>query len=152
MVGDLPWLSYHVSVDTVRNAATLVRAGAEAVKFEGGAGRVPMIEALVATEIPVMGHIGLTPQSVNAMGGYRVQGRDESAADALVRDAKAIAAAGFFAVVLEGVPDVGAAITDRGGRAHHRDRRRPGLRRPGAGLPRPARPRPEGSQVRPPIR
>ena len=62
--------------DTVRNAATLIRAGAEAVKLEGGAVRLPMVEALIAAEIPVMGHVGLTPQSVHAMGGYRVQGRD----------------------------------------------------------------------------
>ena len=114
VVGDMPWLSYHVSVeDTVRNAATLVRAGAEAVKLEGGRARVPMIEALVAAEIPVMGHLGLTPQSVHAMGGYKVQAKEAAAADALVHDAKAIAAAGCFAIVLEGVPDVVAArVTD----------------------------------------
>ena len=114
VVADLPWLSYHLTPeDTVRNAAVLIRAGAQAVKLEGGAIRVPMIEALVAAEIPVMGHLGLTPQSVNVMGGYRVQGRDQAAAHALSVDAKAIAAAGCFAVVLEGVPEsVGAAITD----------------------------------------
>jgi 3-methyl-2-oxobutanoate hydroxymethyltransferase len=113
-VADLPWMSYHVDVaDTVRNAAVLIRAGAQAVKLEGGAIRTPMIEALVAAEIPVMGHLGLTPQSINVMGGYRVQGRDQAAAHALTVDAKAIAAAGCFAVVLEGVPEsVGAAITD----------------------------------------
>ena len=71
IVADLPWLSYHVSVeDTVRNAAQLIRAGAQAVKLEGGRKRLPMIEALIDAEIPVMGHIGLTPQSVNAMGGF----------------------------------------------------------------------------------
>ena len=76
VVADLPWLSYHLDpADTVRNAATLIRAGAQAVKLEGGRKRVPMIEALVDAEIPVMGHLGLTPQSVHAMGGYRVQGR-----------------------------------------------------------------------------
>jgi 3-methyl-2-oxobutanoate hydroxymethyltransferase len=114
VVADLPWLSYHLTPeDTVRNAAVLIRAGAQAVKLEGGAVRVPMIEALVAAEIPVMGHLGLTPQSVNVMGGYRVQGRDQAAAHALSVDAKAITAAGCFAVVLEGVPEsVGAAITD----------------------------------------
>ena len=90
-----------------------VEAGCDAVKLEGGAVRTPMIEALVAAEIPVMGHLGLTPQSINVMGGYRVQGRDQAAAHALTVDAKAIAAAGCFAVVLEGVPEsVGAAITD----------------------------------------
>jgi 3-methyl-2-oxobutanoate hydroxymethyltransferase len=114
IVGDLPWMSYHLDpVDTVRNGATLVRAGAQAVKLEGGANRVPMIEALVAAEIPVMGHLGLTPQSVNAMGGYRVQARDDAAAHALAVDAKALVAAGCFAMVLEGVPEkVGAAITE----------------------------------------
>jgi 3-methyl-2-oxobutanoate hydroxymethyltransferase len=114
VVADLPWLSYHVSVaDTVRNAATLIRAGAESVKLEGGRKRLPMIEALVDAEIPVMGHIGLTPQSVHAMGGFRVQGRETSAALALVDDAKALAHAGCFAIVVEGVPDeVGALITD----------------------------------------
>jgi len=113
IVGDLPWLSYHLDpADTVRNAAALIRAGAGAVKLEGGRKRVPMIEALVSAEIPVMGHLGLTPQSVHTMGGYRVQGKGDAAADALAADAKAIAAAGCFAVVLEGVPEsLGAAIT-----------------------------------------
>jgi 3-methyl-2-oxobutanoate hydroxymethyltransferase len=106
VVADLPWLSYHLSPeDTVRNAAALVRAGATAVKLEGGAKRVPMVEAIVAAEIPVMGHIGLTPQSVHAMGGFKVQGKQEGAARALVDDALALADAGVFAVVLEGVPD-----------------------------------------------
>ena len=110
VVGDLPWLSYHLSAeDTVRNAATLVRAGAEAVKLEGGRVRVPMIEALVAAEIPVVGHLGLTPQSVHALGGYKVQARQAAAADTLLDDAKAITAAGCFAIVLEGMPDVVAA-------------------------------------------
>ena len=114
MVADLPWLSYHVSVeDTVRNAAQLIRAGAQAVKLEGGRKRLPMIEALVDAEIPVMGHIGLTPQSVHAMGGFKVQGREHGAALELVADAKAIAAAGCFAIVLEGVPDeVARMVTD----------------------------------------
>ncbi|MEI7594033.1 MAG: 3-methyl-2-oxobutanoate hydroxymethyltransferase [Actinomycetes bacterium] len=106
IVGDLPWMSYHVSVaDTVCNAAELIRAGAQAVKLEGGRKRLPMIEALVDAEIPVMGHLGLTPQSVHAMGGFKVQGREHEAAVALVADAKALAHAGCFAIVLEGVPD-----------------------------------------------
>jgi 3-methyl-2-oxobutanoate hydroxymethyltransferase len=114
VVGDLPWLSYHVSVeDTVRNAAALVQAGAEAVKLEGGRKRVPMVEAIVDAEIPVMGHIGLTPQSVHAFGGFKVQGREHEAALALVDDAKALQAAGCFAIVLEGIPDqVARMITD----------------------------------------
>ncbi len=106
IVGDLPWMSYHVSIaDTVCNAATLVRAGAQAVKLEGGRKRVPTVEALVDAEIPVMGHIGLTPQSLHMMGGFKVQGRTAEAARALVDDAKALASAGCFAIVLEGVPD-----------------------------------------------
>jgi 3-methyl-2-oxobutanoate hydroxymethyltransferase len=110
VVGDMPWLSYHLSPeDTVRNGATLVRAGAEAVKLEGGRVRLPVVEALLDAEIPVMGHLGLTPQSVHAMGGYKVQAKQAAAAEALLNDAKALAAAGCFALVLEGVPDVVAA-------------------------------------------
>ncbi|MCU0273757.1 MAG: 3-methyl-2-oxobutanoate hydroxymethyltransferase, partial [Acidimicrobiales bacterium] len=114
IVGDLPWMSYHVSVEeTVRNAATLVRAGAQAVKLEGGRKRLPMIEAIRDAEIPVMGHIGLTPQSVHAMGGFRVQGREADAALALVDAAKALAHAGCFSIVLEGIPDaVARMVTD----------------------------------------
>lgn len=113
IVGDLPWLSYHVSVeDAVRNAAKLIRAGAGAIKLEGGTDRVPVIEALVAAQIPVMGHIGLTPQSVHAMGGFRVQGKSAEAAHALVGEAKALQAAGCFSIVLEGVPrEVGDLVT-----------------------------------------
>ena len=106
LVVDMPWLSFHLGVeDTLKNAARFVReAGADAVKLEGGARRVAAIEALLDAEIPVMGHIGLTPQSVLTMGGYRVQGRDEAAAEALVREARALAAAGVFSMVLEGIP------------------------------------------------
>ncbi len=112
VVSDLPWLSYHLSAeDTVRNAGRLVReAGAEAVKLEGGRKRLPMVEALLAAEIPVMGHVGLTPQSIHTMGGYKVQGKRAEAARELVADARALAAAGVFALVLEGVPDVLAQI------------------------------------------
>jgi 3-methyl-2-oxobutanoate hydroxymethyltransferase len=114
IVGDLPWMSYHVSRgETVRNAAALIRAGAQCVKLEGGAKRVPMIEALVDAEIPVMGHLGLTPQSMHAMGGFKVQARESEAALQLVADAKALQHAGCFAIVLEGVPDeVAGMVTD----------------------------------------
>ncbi len=114
VVADMPWMSYHVSTaDTVTNAATLVRAGAQAVKLEGGSERVPMIEAIISAEVPVMGHLGLTPQSMLAQGGYRVQGRTSEAALGLVADAKALAHAGCFAIVLEGMPAaVGQMITD----------------------------------------
>ncbi|MHB1138329.1 MAG: 3-methyl-2-oxobutanoate hydroxymethyltransferase [Microthrixaceae bacterium] len=114
VVADLPWMSYHVSAeDTVRNAATLIRAGAQSVKLEGGRKRLPMIEALVAAEMPVMGHLGLTPQSLHAMGGFKVQARRSEAALELVADAKALEHAGCFAIVLEGVPDqVARMVTD----------------------------------------
>ncbi|MGC1511472.1 MAG: 3-methyl-2-oxobutanoate hydroxymethyltransferase [Acidimicrobiales bacterium] len=105
VVGDLPWLSYHVSQeDTVRNAAKLVRAGASAVKLEGGAKRAPMVRAVIDAEIPVMGHLGLTPQSVHALGGFRVQGKEAAAVAALLDDAHALVDAGVFAIVLECVP------------------------------------------------
>ena len=114
VLGDMPWMSYHLSPeDAVRNAATLVRAGAQAVKLEGGRARLPVVEAIVRAEIPVMGHLGLTPQSVLAMGGFRVQGKSADAATALLDAAKALSAAGCFAFVIEGVPDVvGAAVTE----------------------------------------
>ncbi|HWG73485.1 MAG TPA: 3-methyl-2-oxobutanoate hydroxymethyltransferase [Acidimicrobiales bacterium] len=114
IVADLPWLSYHTGAhDAVRNAARLVRAGAAAVKLEGGRKRLAVVEALVDTEIPVMGHLGLTPQSVHAMGGYKVQAKGLGAARALIDDAVALACAGCFAIVLEGVPDaVARVVTD----------------------------------------
>ena len=114
VVGDLPWMSYHLSpADAVTNAATLIRAGASCVKLEGGRKRRPVVEALIDAEIPVMGHLGLTPQSVNAMGGYKVQGRQRDAAMELVAEAEALTAAGCFAIVLEGVPDeVARMVTD----------------------------------------
>ena len=114
ILGDMPWMSYHLSPDdAVRNAATLIRAGAQAVKLEGGRARLPVVEAIIKAEIPVMGHLGLTPQSVLAMGGFRVQGKSVDAATALLDAAKSLSAAGCFGFVIEGVPDVvGAAVTD----------------------------------------
>ncbi|HWD54132.1 MAG TPA: 3-methyl-2-oxobutanoate hydroxymethyltransferase [Acidimicrobiales bacterium] len=114
ILGDMPWMSYHTSAEeAVRNAATLVRAGAQAVKLEGGRARLGVVEAIIRAEIPVMGHLGLTPQSVLAMGGFRVQGKSVDAATALLDAAKALAAAGCFGFVIEGVPDVvGAAATE----------------------------------------
>jgi 3-methyl-2-oxobutanoate hydroxymethyltransferase len=114
LIGDLPWMSYHTEpFEAVRNAARLIRAGAGAVKLEGGRRRIPAVTAILEAEIPVMGHLGLTPQSVHAMGGYRVQGRQVDAAEGLVADAVALAEAGCFGVVLEGVPDVLAKrVTD----------------------------------------
>jgi 3-methyl-2-oxobutanoate hydroxymethyltransferase len=114
ILGDMPWMSYHLSTDeAVRNAAKLIRAGAHAVKLEGGRARLLVIEAIIRAEIPVMGHLGLTPQSVLAMGGFRVQAKSVDAAGALLDAAKSLAAVGCFAFVIEGVPDVvGAAVTE----------------------------------------
>ncbi|HLX57918.1 MAG TPA: 3-methyl-2-oxobutanoate hydroxymethyltransferase, partial [Ktedonobacteraceae bacterium] len=101
IVGDMPWLSYHISLEeAVRNAGRLIReGGADCIKLEGGRKRVPAIEAILSAEIPVMGHLGLTPQSIHAMGGYRVQGKRFEAARELLEDARALAAAGVFALV-----------------------------------------------------
>ena len=114
IVGDLPWMSYHVSrEETVRNAATLIRAGAGAVKLEGGRKRIDAISAILDTEIPVMGHLGLTPQSIHAIGGFKVQGKQLDAARRIVDDAVALAEAGCFGIVLECVPDgVARMVTD----------------------------------------
>ena len=114
IVGDLPWMSFHVSpTETVHNAAKLIRAGASCVKLEGGSKRVPMVEALIEAEIPVMGHIGLTPQSTKAMGGFRIQGKEAEAARFLVEEALSLETAGCFSIVIEGVPDVvGKMVTE----------------------------------------
>ena len=114
IVGDLPWMSYHVDrAETVRNAASLVRAGAGAVKLEGGRKRLDSVQAILDAEIPVMGHIGLTPQSMLAMGGFKVQGKQLDAAQRIVDDAIALADAGCFGIVLECVPDgLARMVTD----------------------------------------
>jgi len=106
LIADMPWMSYHLGpAAAAANAARFVReAGADAVKLEGGAKRLEAIRAILDAEIPLMGHLGLTPQSVLGLGGYRVQGRDPHEADALLRDATALAGAGVFALVLEGIP------------------------------------------------
>lgn len=114
LMADMPYLSYHVNLeDTLRNAGGFLQRGAQAVKLEGGEKRLPMIQALIEAEIPVMGHLGLTPQSVNLMGGYRVQGREGSDAVRILEDALRLQDAGCFAVLLEGVPaDLAARITE----------------------------------------
>jgi len=114
LIVDMPWLSYHTGGrDAVMNAGRFVRESfADAVKIEGGRKRLDVLRALLDAEIPVMGHLGLTPQSVLAMGGYKVQGRAQTAAEALLEDAKAIASAGVFSIVLEGIPsDLANRIT-----------------------------------------
>ena len=106
VVCDMPFMSYHVSVeDTVRNAGRLMTEGrAQAVKLEGGAEFAAEVRALTRASIPVMGHLGLTPQSVNAFGGFKVQGKSMAAAQKLLDDARALQEAGAFALVLECVP------------------------------------------------
>lgn len=113
VIADLPWTTYHSGPERALDAAArLVRAGASAVKLEGGAKRLPVVGSLLDAEIPVMGHLGLTPQSVLAMGGFKLQGRSEQEAKVLVEDAIALAGAGCFALVLEGMPShVAATIT-----------------------------------------
>lgn len=114
LVADMPYGTYHGEVgDALRNAIRFVKeAGAEAVKVEGGERRLELIAKMTEAEIPVMGHVGLTPQSVNAMGGYRVQGKTPGSAEQLLRDARAVEAAGAFAIVLEGIPrELAAEIT-----------------------------------------
>lgn len=107
IVADMPFMSYQVSVsDAISNAGRLIKEGhAHAVKLEGGKEVIPQIEGIVKASIPVMAHLGLTPQSINSFGGFKVQGKDEEAARKLLEDAKAVEKAGAFAVVLECVPD-----------------------------------------------
>lgn len=114
LLADMPYLSYHLSPeDAITNAGSLIRAGAQGVKLEGGAKRLPVVRALIDAEIPVMGHLGLTPQSLNAMGGYKVQAKDGQHALELLEDALALQAAGCFGLVLEGIPaELAAKVTE----------------------------------------
>lgn len=115
VVADMPFGSYQGNVeDGVRNAISLVKeGGAHAVKLEGGTSRQEVIAGITGAEIPVMGHVGLTPQSVHIMGGYRVQGRANASRERVMADARAVQEAGAFAVVLEGIPrDLAGAITE----------------------------------------
>ena len=114
LIADMPFASYHVSgKDAIRNAARFIKAGAEAVKIEGGEKRAHLVERLVDAEIPVVGHIGLTPQSLHGMGGYKVQGKTLKAVEQLMHDALALERCGSCCVVLEGIPrEVAALITE----------------------------------------
>lgn len=115
IIGDMPYMSYHVSrEETVRNAGRLVCEGkVDAVKLEGGRKRVPMIQALIDAEVPVMGHLGLTPQSVHAIGGFKVQGKDPDSRERIKAAALALQEAGVFAIVLECIPyDLAAEVTE----------------------------------------
>lgn len=105
VIADMPFLSYQVSVEeAVQNAGRFLQVGAAAVKLEGGAAVVDRVEAMTRFGIPVMGHLGMTPQSVHRYGGYKVQGKERDKAEALLEDAKALEAAGAFAIVLEAIP------------------------------------------------
>lgn len=106
VVGDMPFLSYHISTtEAVRNAGRIIQeGGAQTVKLEGGVERADTVKAILDAQIPVMGHIGLTPQSVNQFGGFKVQGKDLETARKLIEDARALDKAGVFAIVLECVP------------------------------------------------
>lgn len=115
VIADMPFMSYHVSItDSCINAGRLIKeGGAGAVKLEGGAEFAETIKAIVRCQIPVCAHIGLTPQSINAFGGFKVQGKTAEAARRLLEDAKAVERAGAFAVVIEGVPAaIGKLITE----------------------------------------
>ena len=114
VVGDMPWMSYHAGVgESVKNAAALIRAGADSVKLEGGRVRQEVVRAILDAEIPVMGHLGLTPQSVMAFGGFKVQAKTREAAERLTLDAKVLEDEGVFAIVIEGVPSVvGTRLTE----------------------------------------
>ncbi len=106
IVADMPFLSYHISTEeTIRNAGRMIQEGnAHCVKLEGGKDIIPQIKGLIKAQIPVMGHIGLTPQSVHMFGGFRVQGKQEEDAKRLIEDALLLEEAGVFAIVLEGIP------------------------------------------------
>jgi 3-methyl-2-oxobutanoate hydroxymethyltransferase len=115
VIGDMPFMSYQASKgEALRNAGRFLQAGAQAVKLEGGGVIVDRVEAMTQIGIPVMGHLGMTPQSVHQLGGYKVQGKGKDQAKTLLDDAKALAAAGAFAVVLEAIPaELAKAITDQ---------------------------------------
>lgn len=115
VIGDMPFMSYQASKgEALRNAGRFIQAGAAAVKLEGGAVVVDRVAAMTQIGVPVMGHLGMTPQSVHQLGGYKVQGKGKDQAKTLLDDAKALAAAGAFAVVLEAIPaELAKAITDQ---------------------------------------
>ena len=156
VVGDMPFLSYQAEpARAVENAGRfLAEAGCAAIKLEGGRRILPAVEAILAADIPVMGHVGLTPQSYRKLGGFKVQGRETESARQIREDAQALAEAGCFAIVLECVPEALAAeITRELADPDDRHRRRAALRRPGARLPRRRGPDPRpAAQVRPALR
>ena len=155
VIADMPFLTYQVTPsEAVRNAGRLLKdAGAAAVKIEGGSSVTEVMRRLVDVGIPVMGHLGVTPQSVNQQSGYRQRGGNPHDAEIIFNDALALQGAGAFAVVLEAIPSDLAARDDGGARcADHRYRRRTRLRRPGARQLRPARPARQSAAVREEVR
>ena len=114
VIGDMPYMSYQIShEEAIRNAGRFMVKGADAIKLEGGARVASTVEAIVNAGIPVMGHIGMTPQSASMIGGYKAQGKKASAAKALINDAKSLEDAGAFAILLECIPDkIGKIITE----------------------------------------
>ena len=115
LIGDMPFLSYHVSMEeTVKNAGRFIQEGmSEAVKLEGGRDVTDKIKAIVKAQIPVLGHLGLTPQSVNAFGGFKLQGKDIDSASRIIEDALLLQDAGAFGIVLECVPDALAELISK---------------------------------------
>ena len=115
VIGDMPFMSYQASQeDALRNAGRFLQAGAQAVKLEGGAAVADRVAAMTSIGIPVMGHLGMTPQSIHRYGGYKVQGKESDQARALLNDAKALEAAGAFAIVLEAIPaELAKTITEQ---------------------------------------
>ena len=132
LVGDMPFLSCHLGADkALENAGKLISEGAEAVKIEGSDGLLDVIKRMIAAGIPVMGHIGLTPQSIHKIGGFKIQGRREEEARKMIDEALKLEQAGVFAMVLECVPeDLAARISGKGWRSDYWYRGGPGLRRP----------------------
>ena len=114
LVGDMPFLSYQVSIEkAIENAGLFLKNGADAIKLEGGVQVKGIVKKMVSYGIPVMGHVGLTPQSINVMGGYKIQGREEGSIRKLKEDVEALVEAGVFAIVLEGIyEDVAREITE----------------------------------------
>ena len=152
VVGDMPFMSYNTSIrEAIINAGRLVKeGGCDVVKLEGGVHFAPTVEAIVKAGIPVQGHIGLTPQTASALGGFKMQGKDAAAAKQIIDDAQALEDAGAFSIILEAVPaPAGQARSRIGPGSGDRHRRRPGCGRPGPRHPRHDRAvRPLRAQVR----
>ena len=135
VIGDMPFMSYQASVDdALRNAGRFLQAGATAVKLEGGAAMADRVAAVTRIGIPVVGHLGMTPQSVHQYGGFKVQGKDKDQAQQILKDAQALEAAGAVAIVLEAIPTgLAKSVTGPVANSNHRYRCGASLRWPSAG-------------------